>query len=219
MKKITFLTAFLAVFLFNLNFGLFAQDSASKNGQVQPSQTQDFSINTDPSQIVLNVQNGTEDSSSQKSPSAVWLFIKMIFALAVVIGIAYVVFHLMKKTMKTGNDNDPFLRRVSQLTLSPGKSVQVITLQDSAFLIGVSDENINLIGKVDDKELVNAMNLYADKNENVSKPRSFREILDIFMPGSSKEGEENLFENDAGSSTEEIKKQREKFNSNSENNP
>ncbi len=219
MKKITFLTAFLAVFLFNLNFSLFAQDSASKNGQVQPSQTQNFSINTDPSQIVLNVQNGTEDSSSQKSPSTVWLFIKMIFALAVVIGIAYVVFHLMKKTMKTGNDNDPFLRRVSQLTLSPGKSVQVITLQDSAFLIGVSDENINLIGKVDDKELVNAMNLYADKNENVSKPRSFREILDIFMPGSSKEGEENLFENDAGSSTEEIKKQREKFNSNSENNP
>ena len=219
MKKITFLTAFLAVFLFNLNFGLFAQDSASKSGQAQSSQTQNFSINTDPSQIVLNVQNGTEDSSSQKSPSAVWLFIKMIFALAVVIGIAYVVFHLMKKTMKTGNDNDPFLRRVSQLTLSPGKSVQVITLQDSAFLIGVSDENINLIGKVDDKELVNAMNLYADKNENVSKPRSFREILDIFMPGSSKEGEENLFENDAGSSTEEIKKQREKFNSNSENNP
>ena len=219
MKKITFLTAFLAVFLFNLNFSLFAQDSASKNGQAQSSQTQNFSINTDPSQIVLNVQNGTEDSSSQKSPSAVWLFIKMIFALAVVIGIAYVVFHLMKKTMKTGNDNDPFLRRVSQLTLSPGKSVQVITLQDSAFLIGVSDENINLIGKVDDKELVNAMNLYADKNENVSKPRSFREILDIFMPGSSKEGEENLFENDAGSSTEEIKKQHEKFNSNSENNP
>ncbi len=219
MKKITFLTAFLAVFLFNLNFSLFAQDSASKNAPAQPSQTQNFSINTDPSQIVLNVQNGTEDSSSQKSPSTVWLFIKMIFALAVVIGIAYVVFHLMKKTMKTGNDNDPFLRRVSQLTLSPGKSVQVITLQDSAFLIGVSDENINLIGKVDDKELVNAMNLYADKNENVSKPRSFREILDIFMPGSSKEGEENLFENDAGSSTEEIKKQREKFNSNSENNP
>ena len=219
MKKITFLTAFLAVFLFNLNFSLFAQDSASKNGQAQSSQTQNFSINTDPSQIVLNVQNGTEDPSSQKSPSTVWLFIKMIFALAVVIGIAYVVFHLMKKTMKTGNDNDPFLRRVSQLTLSPGKSVQVITLQDSAFLIGVSDENINLIGKVDDKELVNAMNLYADKNENVSKPRSFREILDIFMPGSSKEGEENLFENDAGSSTEEIKKQREKFNSNSENNP
>ena len=73
----------------------------------------------------------------------------MIFALAVVVGIAWGIFHFLKKGIKTENDNDPFLRKVSHLTLSPGKSVQVITLQDNAFLIGVSDEKISLIGKIE----------------------------------------------------------------------
>ncbi|MDO5766614.1 MAG: flagellar biosynthetic protein FliO, partial [Spirochaetales bacterium] len=136
-----------------------------------------------------------------------------IFALAVVVGIAWGIFHFLKKGIKTENDNDPFLRKVSHLTLSPGKSVQVITLQDNAFLIGVSDEKISLIGKIEDKELINAMNLYADKNEKVSKPRSFREILDIFMPGSSKEPETNIYGNSSSNSADELKKQMEKFNS------
>ncbi len=213
MNKINFKTVFVAVFLLFAGTFCFAdQKNPAQVENTSDSQTQSFNINTDPSQIMLNAPQTEMSGTNAKEPSAIWLFIKMIFALAVVVGIAWLIFYLMKKTMKTSNDSDPFLRKVSQLTLSPGKSVQVITLQDSAFLIGVSDENINLLGKIDDKELVNAMNLYADKNDDVSKPRSFREILDIFMPGSSKEGEENLFEENLENSAEKIKKQREKFN-------
>ncbi len=213
MNKINFKALFAAICLLISGTFCFAdQNNSSETENVSSVQTQSFNVNTDPSQIMLNAQQTEISGNNAKEPSAIWLFIKMIFALAVVVGIAWLIFYLLKRTMKTGNDSDPFLRRVSQLTLSPGKSVQVITLQDSAFLIGVSDENISLLGKVDDKELVNAMNLYADKNDNVSKPRSFREILDIFMPGSSKEGEENLFEENIENSAEKIKKQREKFN-------
>ncbi len=213
MNKINFKALFAAAcLLFSGTFCFADQNNSSETENVSSVQTQSFNVNTDPSQIMLNAQQTEISGNNAKEPSAIWLFIKMIFALAVVVGIAWLIFYLLKRTMKTGNDSDPFLRRVSQLTLSPGKSVQVITLQDSAFLIGVSDENISLLGKVDDKELVNAMNLYADKNDNVSKPRSFREILDIFMPGSSKEGEENLFEENIENSAEKIKKQREKFN-------
>lgn len=212
MNKINFMAVFATVFLLFSGTFCFADQNNSSKTQNTSVQSQSFNVNTDPSQIMLNAQQTEITGTNAKEPSAIWLFVKMIFSLAVVVGITWLIFYLMKRTMKTGNDNDPFLRRVSQLTLSPGKSVQIITLQDSAFLIGVSDENISLLGKVDDKELVNAMNLYADKNDNVSKPRSFREILDIFMPGSSKEGEENLFEENIENSAEKIKKQREKFN-------
>lgn len=212
MKKSIIFTAFFAAILFCAgNLKIFAQD----NSQAQNTQqTQNFSINTDPSQIQLNLSSSQRQNERQPgSGSTLWLFIKMIFALAVVVGIAWGIFHFLKKGIKTENDNDPFLRKVSHLTLSPGKSVQVITLQDNAFLIGVSDEKISLIGKIEDKELINAMNLYADKNEKVSKPRSFREILDIFMPGSSKEPETNIYENSSSNSADELKKQMEKFNS------
>ena len=36
--------------------------------------------------------------------------------------------------------------------------------------------------KVEDKELVNAMNLWSDKRNKTSKPRSFADVLDLFMP-------------------------------------
>ena len=210
MKKLTLLAAAAVLFLCG-NLAVFSQNKDSFQENI--SKNQSFSIDTDPSQIQLNLPEAVQTEKSSGALSTVWIFVKMIFALAVVIGISWGIFHFLKKSIKSENDSDPFLRKVSQLTLSPGKSVQVITLQDNAFLIGVSDEQINLIGKIEDKELVNAMNLYADTNSKVEKPRSFREILDIFMPGSSKEPEVNIYEENLSNPAEEIKKQREKFNS------
>lgn len=214
MKKLTLLAAAAVLFLCG-NLAVFSQNKDSFPENV--SKNQSFSIDTDPSQIQLNLPEAVQTEKSSGALSTVWIFVKMIFALAVVIGIFWGIFHFLKKSIKSENDSDPFLRKVSQLTLSPGKSVQVITLQDNAFLIGVSDEQINLIGKIEDKELVNAMNLYADTNSKVEKPRSFREILDIFMPGSSKEPEMNIYEENLSNPVEEIKKQREKFNSENQN--
>ena len=214
MKKLTLLAAAAVLFLCG-NLAVCSQNEDSFQENI--SKNQSFSIDTDPSQIQLNLPETVQTEKSSGALSTVWIFVKMIFALAVVIGISWGIFHFLKKSIKSENDSDPFLRKVSQLTLSPGKSVQVITLQDNAFLIGVSDEQINLIGKIEDKELVNAMNLYADTNSKVEKPRSFREILDIFMPGSSKEPEVNIYEENLSNPVEEIKKQREKFNSENQN--
>lgn len=194
----------VSFFLF-FNLNCYAQNTDQK-------EQQSFSITTDPSQIQLNVSQPSANVQSS-NPSTLWMLVKMIFSLAIVVGISYGVFYLMKRNLKTTNDNDPFLRQVSQITLSPGKSVQVVTLQNNAYLIGVTDSNINLLGKIEDEQLINAMNLYADGKNNVKKPRSFAEILDIFMPGSSKEGNEDIYSEDSESPVDELKRQREKLNS------
>ena len=90
--------------------------------------------------------------------------------------------------------DDTFLRHVSGVSLGSNKSVQIVTLVDKAYILGVSENNVNLIGEVEDKELVNAMNLWSDKRNRTSKPRSFADVLDLFMPkgprtGSQGEGE------------------------------
>ena len=136
----------------------------------------------------------------------------MIFALALIAGIAYGVFYLMKKNVKAQNDSDPFLRNVSQISLSPGKTINVITLQNTAYLIGVTDNNINLLGQVQDEQLINAMNLYSDQNNTVSKPKSFSEILEIFMPGSKNSQKQNIFQNESQSAADLIKSQRNRLN-------
>ena len=79
-------------------------------------------------------------------------------------------------------DDDTFLRHISGVSVGTNKSVQIVTLLDKAYLLGVSDSSVNLIAEVTDKELVGAMNLWSDKRNQVSKPRSFADVLDIFMP-------------------------------------
>ena len=78
------------------------------------------------------------------------------------------------------------MRRVAYLNIAPGKSVEVITLIDKAFLIGVTDDNISLLGEIDDKELITAMNINSDKKVNTKKPATFNEVLDLFIQKGNK---------------------------------
>lgn len=158
--------------LFAMPFCVFAQElgtsSITDESQIQISTTN----STNEADILLN--SGTASASS-------WVFIRMILVLAVVIAIIYLFFKLLKKNNDTQDSGDQFLRRVCSVSVAPGKYVQVVTLIDEAFLIGVSDSSVNLISKIEDKELVQAMNLYADQHGGVKRPVNFSEVLNMFM--------------------------------------
>ena len=89
-------------------------------------------------------------------------------------------------------EDDVFLRKVSFISLGEGKSVQIVSLWNKAFILGVSDNSISLIKEINDKDLIDAMNRYADMNSNAKKPRSFEEILKLFMSGKKEESKENI---------------------------
>ena len=48
-----------------------------------------------------------------------------------------------------------------------------------------------MLGEIDDKELISAMNLTADKKANTKKPVNFSEVLDMFLV--KKGGQKNIF--------------------------
>ena len=77
------------------------------------------------------------------------------------------------------------MRRVSSLNFAPGKSVEIVTLVDRCFMLGVTDSNINLIAEITDKEMISALNLNFDKKQNTKKPMNFSDVLEMFMPKSS----------------------------------
>ena len=168
MKKLFLLTLlFSAIYAYTFcAFPVFAQEVAENESAIFLDDSTE-SVSNDP---VI------------ETASSIGILVRMIVVLIIVIAIIFAIFALMKKTMTQGNDDDPFLRKVSSIILSPGKSVQVITLLDKAYLIGVSENAVNLIGEVEDKELVDAMNVYADKNSKVRKPQNFNEVLSLFMP-------------------------------------
>ena len=155
---------------------------------------------------------GAAGALPSSGASTLWVFFRMIFVLIVVVACIYLVMSFMKE--KLGGsvaDDDTFLRKVAQVTIAPGKTVQIVTLLEHAYLIGVTDNSIDLLGEITDKELVDAMNLNADKKQNAARARNFEEILSLFLNPKSSNATEG--ERKASSSiTDFFKSQKEKFN-------
>lgn len=156
------------------------------------------------------------DSESKKSHPVlkqIWSFLRVILSLILVVVIIFLLMNFFKKSGKLqGGGDDTYLRKVAQINLAPGKSVQVITLLDKGYIVGVTDNNINLIGEVEDEELISAMNVSADKASNTNKPKSFGEVLEMFMPSkSSRETsatKTDIYSNVTNDVSDFVKKQR-----------
>lgn len=125
-------------------------------------------------------------TSNIRTTSTVWIFVRMILVLAIVVVLIYGVLYFIKKKTNIVKDEDDFLRRAAYLNIAPGKTVEVITLVDKAYLIGVTEDNISMLGEITDKELIQAMNLNADKKQNTKKPMNFDDVLQLFMGGKNR---------------------------------
>ena len=179
MKKIYSLFCILTLLLFSAQ-SIFSQNNES----TQNVSEQVSSFENDTSYFSDTTESGTQ--SSYKAPSTAKMIIKMIVVLVLVIAALYGVMLFFKKKNNPAQSEDDFLRRVSSLNLSPGKSVEIITLVDRGFILGVTESNINLIAEITDKEMISALNLNFDKKQNTKKPMNFSDVLEMFMPGGLK---------------------------------
>lgn len=133
------------------------------------------------SQIVLaqDSMEGEGTSAVQGSSYGVWFFIRTVLVLAVVLALVWAFFVFLKRASGTTSGSDPYLKKVASLSLAPGKFVYVITLNSRGYLVGVADNSVSLIAEIDDKELVDAMNLNAPEDTE-GGPLDFASILDKF---------------------------------------
>ena len=156
--------------------------------------------------------------NANRSSNGIWIFIRMVLVLALVVAVIYLIFRLLKNNGIVPSEDDQFLRRISYLPIGNNKSVQIISLIDHAYILGVSDNNINLISEINDKELIDAMNLYSDKKATASKPRNFADILDLFMPRKKDSSAPlNAFNNESSERIlTSLKNQKERLNNNEE---
>ncbi len=143
--------------------------------------------------IVFTDESNTDSIVSQtyKGPSTVGTFVRMVVVLVIVIALIYGVLWFIKKKTNVVKTDDDYLRRAAYINIAPGKTIEVITLIDKAYLIGVTEDNITMLGEIDDKELISAMNISADKKNNTKKPATFADVLDMFLI--KKGGAKNVF--------------------------
>ena len=191
LMKVSFKSfAVFAAFLFLFSNFSFAQNSNSESNVNLESVSTD--VPTGENSIILDTDS---DTVTERSPNGFWVFVRMVLVLVIVILLIWFVMKLVKKGTEVKPSDDPFLRRVASINLAPGKSVQIVTIQQNCYVLGVTDGGINLISQITDVETINAMNTYADKVNNTTKPNTFEELLEIFMPNGFK-GKKTYFTND-----------------------
>ena len=168
-------------------FALYSQNSADTTAnQTETITEQSIKLSDD---TVAN--DNASNTSTYKGPSTAGTFIRMIIALIIVIALIYGVLWFIKKKTNVVKTEDDYLRRAAYINIAPGKTIEVITLVDKGYLIGVTEDGITMLGEIDDKELISAMNLTADKKANTKKPVNFSEVLDMFLV--KKGGQKNIF--------------------------
>lgn len=169
---------FILILLSLFNFAVFAAEGTSSSQNVDSTET----VNTVQDSYFsdyYNNNNTQQNKDSKKKSSTAGYLVKMIIVLVIVIAMIYGVLWFIKKKTHVVKSEDDYLRRAAYIDIGPGKSVEVITLLEKGYLIGVTEDKITLLGEIDDKELISAMNVNADKNQNTKKPVNFGEVLEL----------------------------------------
>lgn len=190
-RKLLFFILFLifAVFL----FGQTSKDSEASSGKSLPDEKgilldgkQNIDLNkekTDQNNVASSDKEENTPLDSIANPvnnPIAGGFIQLFLALLAVCILAYLVLKFLKKSSKFYGTDDPYLKNVASINIAQGKSIHVITLGEKAYIVGVTDSAINKIGELEDKNLVNAMNLENDKR--TSSKKDFASMLSAFIP-------------------------------------
>ena len=160
----------------------------------------------------------TVDSVGQTG--TVWFFVRLIFVLILVVACIYAIVWLLRKSGNPKFAPDPYLKKVASLNLGPGKSVYIVSTPTQAFMIGVTDNSVNKIGEITDKDLIDMMNINVEKQPS-EKPKDFASILSKFFKSetNNKSGSfSSYFENSAGTTMEYLQSKRREIRENRDDN-
>jgi flagellar protein FliO/FliZ len=103
-------------------------------------------------------------TSAAQTGSSVWPIIRMILVLALCAAAVYgIVFFIKRSSGKTVTKGDPFLKILATVHLGVNRYAHVVSVGSKAWLLGSSDGGVNLIGEVEDKEIIDAMLLEESK--------------------------------------------------------
>jgi flagellar protein FliO/FliZ len=137
-----------------------SKDAGSKSKTTHATQ------NNDKSKADGAVTVGTD------GPSTFMTFLKLIFSLAIILGLIYLLYRVVAKRTRTYK-NDGAIKNVGGVSVGTNRSVQLIRIGEEILVVGVGD-TVNLIKEITDPEMVESL-LNQDSDEpdviqkNVSK--------------------------------------------------
>ena len=147
-----------------------AQENASADSVISTGQTAENEGSVvDPlraAEQAFTLEENTVTDGPAAGPS-VWSVVRMILTLALVAVAIYGVVIIIRRSAKKTVSNDPFLKVLANAHLGSNRYAHIISVGSRAWLLGSSDGGVNLIGEIEDKDILNAM-LLEDSRKTTS---------------------------------------------------
>ena len=126
----------------------------------------------------LAIEESAVNTQTAAGPS-VWSVVRMILTLALVAVAIYGVVILIRRSAKKTVSADPFLKVLANAHLGSNRYAHIVSVGSKAWLLGSSDGGVNLIGEIEDKDIINAMLLEDSRKLTLAPSGRFPDFLAI----------------------------------------
>lgn len=154
---------------------------------------------------------GEEDSESASSSVGVFDYIKVLFALLLVVGILVFILKFVNRKTASYQQNS-LMKNLGGLSLGAQKSAQLIQIGNRLYIVGVGD-NISLLKEIDNEEEMNQLlEFYNNKHQDFSTSPYIKQLLDKFKGNKKEQQKEETpsFNELFSSKLNDLKKERSK---------
>ena len=211
MKKII-------IFLIMIIPIVYAQDSNSNNINTSETNTNFFNIPAETENDTNNEPAILEDIRNIENRATVsntGMFIRAVIGFILTLAGIYLVFIYLKNRTKKISGSNEIIRILATTPVATNRYISIIEIADEMYLISISDHNINLLEKIENKDIKDQIKMmYINSKENAVED-SFKNILNQTL---SIFRQPKMKEKDALQSTKEIRERLRNLNSDSLNN-
>ena len=125
---------------------------------------------------------GTQGAPPATPGVSTWDFLRMLLILAGVVGAIYALFWLLRRGSGKRIPQNDLIRVLGSRSLAGNRSLHLVEVGTSVYLVGSSDGGVELISEITDKESLDSVRLKAAE-ETPAARRSFQHLLsEIFRP-------------------------------------
>ena len=197
---------------------VYAQDSNSDNINTSETNTNFFNIPAETENNTNNEPAILEDIRNIENRATVsntGMFIRAIIGFILTLAGIYLVFIYLKNRTKKISGSNEIIRILATTAVAANRYISIIEIADEMYLISISDHNINLLEKIENKEIKDQIRMmYINSKENAVED-SFKNILNQTL---SIFRQPKMKEKDALQSTKEIRERLRNLNSDNSNN-
>lgn len=135
-------------------------------------------------QDIRNIQDRAEVSNG-------WMFIRAIIGFIVTLVGIYLVFIYLKNKSKKVSGSSDIIKVLATTPIATNRYISIIEIVEDMYLVSISDHNINLLSKIEDKETKDQIKMMYINSKNNTVDDSFKNIfnqtLSVFKQPKMKE--------------------------------